>query len=60
MPDYEKADANIARLLMVKVDDAIANTEWVAGRAQQNDYNPYTSVHHLMKHFDAVSGSAAG
>lgn len=55
MPEYEKADANIARQLMAKVGEAIANAEWVESRTQHNGYNPYTSVHHLLKHFAEVA-----
>lgn len=55
MPDYEKADANIARQLMAKLDQALSNAKWVEDRAQENNYNPYTSVHHVIKHFAAVA-----
>jgi len=55
MPEYEKADASIARQLMAKLDLALTNAEWVEGRAQENDHNPYTSVHHVLKHFEAVA-----
>lgn len=55
MPDYEKADANIASRLMAKLDLALTNAKWVEGRAQENGYNPYTSVHHVFEHFDTVA-----
>ena len=55
MPEYEKADANTARQLMAKLDQALSNAKWVEDRAQENDYNPYTSVHHVIKHFAAVA-----
>lgn len=55
MPGYEKADAAIAGKLMAKVDDALGNAAWVEGRAENNGYNPYTSMHHVLKHFAAVS-----
>lgn len=54
MPGYEKADAAIARQLMAKVNDALGNADWVEGRAKNNDYNPYTSVHHVLRHFAKV------
>ena len=55
MPGYEKADAAIARQLMGKVNDALGNADWVEGRAKNNDYNPYTSVHHVLRHFAKVA-----
>jgi hypothetical protein len=55
MPGYEKADAAIARQLMAKVDDALSNADWVEGRAKDNNYNPYTSVHHVLRHFAQVA-----
>lgn len=55
MPDYEKADAAIARQLMAKVEDALGNADWAEGRAKNNDYNPYTSVHHVLRHFARVA-----
>ena len=59
MPNYEKADGTIAGKLMAKVDDALGNAAWVEGRAENNAYNPYTSVHHVLKHFAAVAAQAA-
>lgn len=55
MSGYEKADAAIARQLMARVEDALVNAEWVEGRAKDNDYNPYTSVHHVLAHFEQVA-----
>lgn len=55
MPDYEKANANIARQLMTQLDKALSNAKWVEERAEENNYNPYTSVHHVFKHFATVA-----
>jgi hypothetical protein len=55
MPGYEKADAAVVRQLMARVDDALANAKWVEGRAKDNDYNPYTSVHQVLAHFEQVA-----
>ena len=55
MPGYAKADAAIARKLIAQVGDALNNAAWVEGRAENNDYTPYTSVHHVLKHFAAVA-----
>lgn len=55
MPGYEKADAAIARQLMARVGDALGNADWIERRAGNNDYNPYTSVHHVLRHFEAVA-----
>lgn len=59
MPGYEKADATIARQLITRVDDALGNADWIEGRAENNDYNPYTSVHHVLRYFETVAGEEA-
>lgn len=56
MPGYEKADATIARQLMAIVADALGNADWLEARAENNNYNPYTSVHKVLRHFEAVAG----
>lgn len=53
---YEKADAATARQLMIKVTDALKNAHWLEARAENNNYNPYTSVHMVLQHFEAVAG----
>lgn len=55
MPGYEKADATIARLLMARLEEALGNADWIEGRAVNNGYNPYTSVHHVLRHFAEVA-----
>ena len=54
MPGYEKADATISRQLMARIDVAIENANWLETRADENNYNPYTSVHKLLQHFATV------
>ena len=54
-PGYEKADAAVARQLMQQVDTAIGHAEWVEQRAANNNYNPYTNVHHVLRHFSDVA-----
>lgn len=53
---YEKANAAIARQLMASVADALKNAHWLEARAENNNYNPYTSVHKVLRHFEAVAG----
>lgn len=55
MPGYEKADAAIARQLIANIDTAIGNAAWLEARAGNNDYSPYTSVHHVLRHFELVA-----
>lgn len=55
MPGYEKADAAIAKQLMARMEDALENADWLEGRSEHNDYNPYTSVHHVLRHFAQVA-----
>ena len=56
IPGYQKADAATAKLLMAKVEDAHGNADWVEGRAAENNYNPFTSVHKVLRHFESVAG----
>lgn len=55
MPDYQKADEVIARQLMAKLATAFGNADWLEGRAAETGYNPYTSVHRVVRHFAAVA-----
>jgi hypothetical protein len=56
IPGYQKADAATAKQLMARVSDALVNADWVEGRAADNNYNPYTSVYKVLRHFEAVAG----
>lgn len=62
IPGYEKADEEIAAALMERVDTAIANADWLAGRAQATNHNPFTAVQTVIRHFSSVSepGDAHG
>lgn len=55
MPDYEKADTAIARQLVARVENALGNADWVEGRAEDNNYNPYTSIHHVLRCFAKIA-----
>lgn len=52
---YNKTNGAVASQLMTKVDDALLNAEWLEARAAANGFNPYTSVHRVMRHFEAVA-----
>lgn len=52
---YEKADDKIARELMARIDAALANGRWLAGRAEMVGDNPSTSVHQLIEHMTTVA-----
>lgn len=56
MPGYEKADRAIARQLIARIDTAIGNAVWLEARAANNDNNPYTSVQHILRHFETIAG----
>ena len=60
VPGYMKADAAIARQLINRIDTAVGNAEWLERRAAHNNYNPYTSVHHVLRHFEAVANQKDG
>ncbi len=55
MPGYEKADVTIARQLMSRLQNALENAAWVETEAEHTGYNPYTSVHHVLRHFAQVA-----
>jgi hypothetical protein len=59
MPDYEKADDAIAKQLVARAKAAIENADWLEARAANNDYNPYTSVHRVLRHFASVAAQEA-
>lgn len=50
VPAYAKADAAVARQLMVRLDTAIGNSKWLEDRAVNNNYNPYSSVFRVLQH----------
>jgi hypothetical protein len=41
---------------MGMVNTAIKNAEWLESRAANNNYNPYTSVFRVLRHFESVTG----
>lgn len=51
---YQKADGDVAKLLMARVETALANARWLAGRAAIEDGNPSTSVHALVQQLKDV------
>lgn len=57
VPGYEKANATIARQLMAHLGTAVENSLWLEQRAGNNNFNPYTSVHHVIGHFAQVAAA---
>jgi hypothetical protein len=55
MANYLKADSATMRQLMDRVGTAIENAKWLEDRAENNNYNPYTSIHHVLNHFQDVA-----
>ncbi len=53
--EYEKADDAICRNLMAQLDQAVANAAWVASRAQETNFNPFTSAHAVVEHMRLVA-----
>ncbi|MDE2465424.1 MAG: RloB domain-containing protein [Alphaproteobacteria bacterium] len=50
IPDYEKADANICRTLVDRMNVAIANAAWLSERAAADGFdNPFTNFHEVLK-----------
>lgn len=57
MDEYEKANPNIAKQLMARIEVAIANSAWLASRTGIINNNPSTSVHRLVQHLQTVGAS---
>lgn len=55
--DYEKADAQIAKRLLEKVETVLANAQWLTGREEIVGGSPFTSVGALVQHLKDVEGS---
>lgn len=56
LQDYQKADAQIAKQLLERVETALANARWLAGREEIVGGNPGTSVGTLVQHLKDVAG----
>lgn len=50
MENYEKADTAVVQQLMQRMDVAVANAEWLEARAANNNHNPFTSVHKVLRY----------
>lgn len=55
LPGYTKADSAVVKTLMPKLETAVANAAWVEGKAADNEFNPYTSVHRIVEHLKSVA-----
>ncbi|MDR1463275.1 MAG: RloB family protein [Azoarcus sp.] len=55
LPGYSKSDDFIMNALLPRLDDAMANAEWLERRAMANEWNPYTSAHRLVRHMKTES-----
>ncbi|MBE0627112.1 MAG: RloB domain-containing protein [Burkholderiales bacterium] len=56
MPGYEKADRVVIQQLMQKINEAVSNAQWLEARAADNNHNPFTSIHKVVRHFIDVAG----
>lgn len=55
MIDYKKASSEVSKLLMAKLDEALKNADWLEGRSENNGFDPYTSVHKILRHFISIA-----
>jgi RloB-like protein len=54
---YEKADANIAALLVQRHPDAVANARRLVEQSLAEGFdNPYTNFHELVEHIQSLAG----
>ena len=56
---YAKADNDIAKQLLLRVETALANARWLKGRTEIEEENPSTSVNAVVQHLKDV-GSQSG
>jgi RloB-like protein len=54
LADYEKADNEVTKKLILRVETAMANAQWLAGRTEIESENPSTSVNALVQHVKGV------
>ncbi|MEN9418495.1 MAG: hypothetical protein RI988_2115 [Pseudomonadota bacterium] len=55
MPEYLKADVRTMNALVDRIEMALASAAWLEQRVELNGRNPYTDMHRLVAHFQAVS-----
>lgn len=53
-PHYRKADKAVSEQLMTQIGTALTNAEMLERHAAVNAYNPFTSVHNILKYFKEV------
>jgi hypothetical protein len=58
LPRYLKADVRTANALIDRLSNAVASAAWLERRAEANAWNPYTAVHRLVEHLQAVAAQA--
>lgn len=51
---YKKAEESVGPVLMARIDAALRNADWLAVRETENNSNPSTTVHHVIRHLSAV------
>jgi hypothetical protein len=50
IPNYEKADIDICRQLVARMDTAMTNVAWLTERAEADGFqNPFTNFHEALK-----------
>lgn len=55
MNGYAKADAAVVQQLMLRIDAAVANAEWLQARSDNNNNNPFTSVQRVVEYLSSVA-----
>lgn len=59
LPGYTKADAEVIKALMPRLDTATTNAALVESGAAVNNFNPFTTAHHVIEHLRLVAGAAS-
>ena len=55
MPGYVKAASEVGPRLLQRLEFALDAADWLEARAPDNGYNPFTAVHHVLRHFATVA-----
>jgi len=55
VPEYAKADNTFCQSLMSKRKFALTNADLVEASAETNNFDPYTSAHHVVRHLETVA-----
>jgi hypothetical protein len=57
LPGYEKANPEIIKTLLTRMETAVTNAIWLAGRPGLTAENPSTAAHQIVQHLKSISAA---